>query len=292
MTSKINIFTTVSAWPEALHAQRKLLDQFSKDSFDFIAVIDTSSTPNPWNLWDSNLRSRAEDIASQFCDDVILMPEGIHENRKSLFPKTKVLKARNSNERASDVLQFILNEKILSSFDPAFIIDSDMFPIAPFCVSESLNECSVRGVFQHRSGRFGKYAKYYWNGIMMFNPSKLENLERFSFDCGKVNGLKVDTGGQSHWWIKSIEDLKDNKSLGSIDHFASLNWNLEQISFQIPEKIFDFIVSDDRNREGKFFTEIYDEKFLHFRAGSNWREEPTHVVRKRNSDFIQACLQL
>lgn len=290
MTSKIQIFTTVSAWPEALQAQRKLLDQFCNDGFDFIAVIDTSSTPNPWNLWDSRLRSRAEDIANQFCDEVILMPEGIHENRRILFPKTRVLKARNSNERASDVLQFLFNEKILNSYNYAFIIDSDMFPIAPFSVFESLIECPIRGVFQQRSGRFRRQAKYYWNGIMMLDPTKLDFIEQYSFDCGKVNGLKVDTGGQSHWWIKRIKDSGKQETLGEINHLASLDWTLQDLAVLLPATIKSFIQTDDRNMGDKLYTEIYDEKFLHFRAGSNWREESVEVVKRRNEKFIEACM--
>jgi hypothetical protein len=290
MKDKVQIITTVSAWPEALKAQRKLLNQFSKDIFHFIALIDTSATPNPWNLWDSTLRSRAQRIAAEFCDEVILMPEEFHRNRNQLFPYTKVLKARKSNERASDVLQYAFREKILNSSRKTFIIDSDMFPIAPFSVSESLRDFSVRGVFQHRSGRFGKYAEYYWNGIMMLDPTKLDFIEEYSFDCGKVNGLKVDTGGQSHWWIKRIKDSGKQDTLGEINHLASLDWTLQELAVLLPASIKGFVETDDRNMGNKLYTEIYDEKFLHFRAGSNWREEPVEVVKRRNEKFIEACM--
>ncbi len=256
MKEKVQIITTVSAWPEALEAQSKLLNEFSQDSFHFVAVIDTSATPNPWNLWDSTLRSRAQGIAGEFCDEVILMPEELHKNRKELFPKTKVVAARNSNERASDVLQFAFREKILKSNQNSFIIDSDMFPISPFSVSESLRECSIRGVFQYRSGRFGRYAHYYWNGIMMYQPSKLDFLEEYSFDCGKVNGLKVDTGGQSHWWVKRIMNSGDQKTLGEIDHLASLDWTLQDAGDVLPKSIRSFVETDDRNVGKRLFTEI------------------------------------
>jgi hypothetical protein len=39
------------------------------------------------------------------------------------------------------------------------------------------------------------------------------------------------------------------------------------------QKIKDFIKTDPRNLNGKYFCEIYDNLFLHYRAGGNWRNE-------------------
>jgi hypothetical protein len=291
MRNKIDIITTVSAWPQALEAQRHLLNKYSKDSFNFIGVIDTSPTPNPWNLWDSKLRGNAEKIAQEFCDEVIMMPEELHFNRREIFPSTKVSKAKFSNERAADVLQFIFEKKILNSTIPSLILDSDMFPISTFSVIQLLDSNSIRGVIQKRKGRFSREVKYYWNGILMFDPPNLHYLADFSFDCGKVRGLKVDTGGQSHWWIKKIEENGFEATLGYISHLSSLNWRINDYEAFIPEGIRKFILNDDRNQAEKMYSEIYDQSFLHFRAGSNWREESAQVVKERNRRFLKSCMQ-
>jgi len=290
MRQKINIITAVSAWPQALEAQRHLLDRYSKDSFNFIGVIDTSPKPNPWNLWDPKLRGIAEKIAEEFCDEVVMMPEELHLNRRKLFPNTKVFKAKFSNERAADVLQFIFEKKILNSATPTLILDSDMFPIAPFSIIKSMESNSIRGVIQNRKGRFKREVKYYWNGILMFDPPRLQFLEDYSFDCGKVLGLKVDTGGQSYWWIKKVEEAGLHGELGFINHFSSLNWRIDDFQGIIPEAIKKFLLSDDRNESGSIYSEIYDDTFLHFRAGSNWRNEPVNIVQKRNCEFVKSCL--
>ena len=291
MRDKINIITTVSAWPEALQAQRYLLNRYSAESFNFIGVIDTSPTPNPWNLWDPKLRGIAEKIAQEFCDEVIMMPEELHFNRRKLFPATKVSKAKYSNERAADVLQFVFEKKILNSTTPTLILDSDMFPIGTFSITKSLDLNSIRGVIQNRKGRFGRDVKYYWNGILMFDPPRLQYLEDFSFDCGKVLGSKVDTGGHSYWWIKKIEEAGLYGELGFINHFSSLNWQINDFKGNLPEGIRQFIMNDDRNRGGKVYSEIYDQTFLHYRAGSNWREESPQVVQDRNQIFFNSCMQ-
>jgi len=144
---------------------------------------------------------------------------------------------------------------------------------------------------QNRKGKFGRQVKYYWNGLLMFDPLNLQYLEDFSFDCGKVRGIKVDTGGQSYWWIKKIEENGLEVTLGYINHLSSLNWRINDFEAFIPEGIRQFILKDDRNQAGKMYSEIYDQTFLHFRAGSNWREESAQVVKERNYRFLKSCMQ-
>ena len=291
MTPKVNVVTTVSAWPDALQVQRCLLNKYSRDSFSFIAVIDTSPKANPWNLWDPELREKAREVANIYCDEVIMMPEELHFDRQRIFPNTKISKARYSNERASDVLQYVFQKKILNSVTPCLIIDSDMFPISSFSVLDSLSSKSFRGVTQSRSGRFNRFIEYYWNGILMFDPPHLEYLEEYSFDCGKVRGLRVDTGGQSFWWRKKMVEAGLGVKLGFIEHLSSLSWELNDYEGFMPEAIKSFIENDDRNQGKRLYCEIYDNTFLHFRAGSNWREESAEVVQNRNSKFLKSCLQ-
>jgi hypothetical protein len=38
-----------------------------------------------------------------------------------------------------------------------------------------------------------------------------------------------------------------------------------------------FIKTDPRNQNGKFFCEIYDNKFLHYRAGGNWEKRNMNI---------------
>ena len=38
-------------------------------------------------------------------------------------------------------------------------------------------------------------------------------------------------------------------------------------------KLIHFIKTDPRNQNDKFFCEIYDNKFLHYRAGGNWEKK-------------------
>lgn len=291
MNNRLTIVTTVSAWPEALEAQRFLLDKYCETDFKFVAVIDTSPNPNAWNLWDSSLREKAMELSTKYCDEVLLVPEELHSERKKLFPKTQVKKAKYSNERAADALQFVFTEKILKENFPTLILDSDMFPFAPFNSINNLLHKAFRGVYQVRTKRFKTDVEYFWNGIMEFDPSKLPNLDLFSFDCGKVNGIKVDTGGQSYRWLEMMKENQLLDSIGEIHHLSSLNWELPDYLGSLPIGIRDYLCKDTRNEGAKVYAEIYDNTFLHFRAGSNWKEEAPELVKIRHLEFIQACFK-
>ena len=44
--------------------------------------------------------------------------------------------------------------------------------------------------------------------------------------------------------------------------------------------VIDFFNNDVRNENNKFFCEIYDDVFLHYRAGGNWRREGLSLHKK------------
>ena len=60
-----------------------------------------------------------------------------------------------------------------------------------------------------------------------------------------------------------------------IKNLSSFTWDLNQlpIHLQYNTKLIDFLKNDIRNENDTFFCEIYDNVFLHYRAGGNWRKE-------------------
>lgn len=290
MSDKLKIITTVSSWPAAIEAQRRSLDKFCENKFRFIAVVDTPVAESPWNLWNKGLRKAAIEKAREFCDHVILMPEELHNNRKVLFPNTKVNSAKYSNERAADTLQYAYNLEIVDSNDTCLILDSDMFPVREFNVQKDLNEKSIRGVHQTRKAKFRSRVNYLWNGILQLQPNLMEFGDQFSFDCGRINGAKVDTGGHTHYWLKEISKLGLKSTVGQIDHYPSLNWDISLAKNYLSGPLLNFVLTDDRNSLISPYVEVYDEKFLHFRAGSNWNAENSEIVVKRQKAFIDALL--
>jgi hypothetical protein len=52
-------------------------------------------------------------------------------------------------------------------------------------------------------------------------------------------------------------------------------WDISEAPEYIKKNpiLLDFLTNDPRNVNGKFFCELYDGAFLHYRAGGNWRQE-------------------
>jgi hypothetical protein len=162
-------------------------------------------------------------------------------------------------------MNFILNYQRTQSPDEYILLDSDMFPIAPIPIEYyRLYDCAV--IEQERFEQ-----KYFWNGLYYFNTAKMANMELMNWNC--LPGF--DVGGMMIKWLK----MQDPTTIYNIKHLPSLTWNkssdnmpgcLKQSHYN---DVIKFCETDPRNSNNKYFCEIYDNTYLHYRAGGNWREE-------------------
>jgi hypothetical protein len=92
----------------------------------------------------------------------------------------------------------------------------------------------------------------------------------------------TDTGGRMSTWLNSIipslNELSINQNHYDRVHFMkylkSGEWNLGDMppNLKENERLVCFLQNDIRNINGKFFCELYDNKFFHYRAGGNWEK--------------------
>jgi hypothetical protein len=289
---KIKVITTVATWPTALQLQLTGLRKYMKEDFDLIAFIDTPSEPGPYNLWDEKLRNKALEYSNEIGVKTYLVPEEIHLKRKDLFPKTKELSGNNANLRASDTLQYAFMNEVLESDSPIMFMDNDMFPVNYFSWYEKMDSNKIiRSVFHSSKARFSKrFVTYLWSGLLFIDSENMPSKEIWSFDCGKINGIRVDVSGQTYHWLEQIKKLNNLAKVEKIQHLSSLNWAADSIPKFLENELINFIISDARNIDSKFYCEIYDECFIHFRAGSNWMKESKEIVEDRISKFSKAYL--
>jgi hypothetical protein len=114
--------------------------------------------------------------------------------------------------------------------------------------------------------------------------NKLTNTELMNWDtCDHC-----DVGGSMQEWLKkqcsefpSVETIRwennifENKNVLFLRHLWSCTWNISEIPNHCMQNpaLIEFLKKDRRNENGKLFCEIYDDVFLHYRAGGNWRQE-------------------
>lgn len=133
------------------------------------------------------------------------------------------------------------------SEDIVFFLDSDMFLIDEFSIEEYMSDAIIAGLPQVRG-----HITYMWNGIMFFNMSKIEDKD-IDFSDGMVDGEMTDVGGHTYWYFKNtgIEMKKTN------DEFPTYPTHFNDIDLQ--------------KDSGGYNMELHlDDKFLHYRAATNW----------------------
>lgn len=133
------------------------------------------------------------------------------------------------------------------SEDIVFFLDSDMFLIDEFSIEEYMSDAIIAGLPQVRG-----HITYMWNGIMFFNMPKIED-KNIDFSDGMVDGEMTDVGGHTYWYFKNtgIEMKKTN------DEFPTYPTHFNDIDLQ--------------KDSGGYNMELHlDDKFLHYRAATNW----------------------
>jgi hypothetical protein len=164
------------------------------------------------------------------------------------------------------------------------ILDSDMFPVRKFSFEDLLEDNDFGGIIQHRGHVF-----YYNNQLVALKRDRVSNWNNFSFDTASVEGEATDCGGKLFFFFRD-----DNSSLSRKD-FIGIHSN--QLSLEASSRWGEIKEIDGENNHlenffkedvvlngGQNFSEVYDSRFLHFRAGSNWINfgDSTKMSREQN----------
>ena len=252
--------------PDFIEIQDKTFKKFLKDDYTFVVFNDAPE----------------EEVANQIIETCnrlnlpcIRIPQSIHT-----APYLQRWPGEDYNHacvRCANVVQFSLDTVGFDHDGIVMIIDSDMFLVKEFCVQKFLNGFAIAGVSQSR-----EHIKYIWNGLVFFNMQALSDKKTIDFNCGKIDEIEVDVGGQTHHYFKDHPEV----ILKQIDnqHYSS-----------------DFIVSETTHENVKYllfrgcnnFEFLLKNSFFHYRGGGNWdnqsaeyHEEKTAVLNA----FIDKCL--
>ena len=113
----------------------------------------------------------------------------------------------------------------------------------------------------------------------------MKDIELLNWNCYEV----CDTGGMMKDWLKK----QTENNIYFIKHLCSCNWNLNELPSNLKDnkKLIEFFQNDPRNQNNKFFCEIYDNKFLHYRAGGNWMNEGMALHKKLSQALKQILIE-
>lgn len=271
----MKVITSVVNNPHFIEIQYHTLKKYCKNEYEFIVFNDAKSFPDYTNGDDITLRTQIEKMCDTLHIQCINIP---NEHHRDITADPSV--------RCADSMNFMLRYQ-KENPDQYLILDSDMFLVDDLDISHySSYDCAI--VLQSRSEKV-----YFWHGICYMDTTKMKNMDLLNWNCCEG----CDTGGLLHQWLTSqcsYDDLIHNNypSFYFIRHFSSGTWNMNSIPENIQQysHLVDFLQSDVRNENGTFFCELYDGKFLHYRAGCNWRREGLEMHRKLTMMLKDALL--
>jgi hypothetical protein len=264
----MKVVTAVVNNPDFIEMQYYTLKKYMKGEYEFIIFNDAKDFPDFTNDGDMNIKVHIENMCTKLNIKCINIPNEHHKELQS------------AAARCADAMNYIL-EYQKQHPDKYLLLDSDMFLIADFDVNRYKDySCAI--VLQQRENDIF----YFWNGIYYFDMNKLTDIELLNWNTTP----KCDVGGMMQTWLK--KKLQDKSfpdcltirysditftvnDIYFIKHLWSCTWNESEMPHTIEnyKALVEFIISDKRNENGKFFCEIYENVFLHYRAGGNWRRE-------------------
>lgn len=261
----MKIITAVVNNPIFIEIQYYTLKKYFQGDYEFIVFNDAKDFPDFTNGGDVTIKSKIESLCSKLNITCINIPNNHHKNL-------------NMSNRHADNLNNNILKYQKENPDKYLLLDSDMFLIDYFDINKYSNyDCAI--VLQSRND---EKIKYFWPGLCYFDMNKMKNIELLNWDCGIV-----DTGGMMQEWLK----IQNQTDTYLIKHLSSCSWNIDKLPEKLcnNEKLIDFLQNDTRNTNGNFFCEIYDNVFLHYRAGGNWRNEGLELHNKL-SQLLKNCL--
>jgi hypothetical protein len=255
------------------HTLKKFLKCTNTESYEFIVFNDAKAFPDFTNGGDTTIRSKIEEICLALNIKCISIPNDHHQYDTC-----------GAGHRCAESMNYILNYQITNP-DKYLLLDSDMFLIDYLDINKySQYDCAVLLQSRHNHN-----TNYIWNGIYYFDIPRMKNLEMLNWNLAH----DCDVGGMMQQWLKTqmlnkpmpnTDDLRWKKgesfntdSIYFIQHLWSCTWNEEEMPENLKGETYaallTFLKEDVRNVNQKFFCEIYDNVFFHYRAGGNWNNE-------------------
>jgi len=269
----MKVITAVVNNPIFIEIQYYTLKKYLKNDFEYIIFNDAKNFEDYTNYGDITIKNKT----IEKCKELNIKCININ-NQNHIYNKDAAI-------RCAETMNIMLKYQ-LENPDIYLIIDSDMFLI-DYLDIEKYEKYNSAVVLQSRE--YNNDLLYYiWNGIIYININKIKNKELLNWNL--LLGI-TDVGGCMNRWLNNeleenekfplLEDIRYKninyrlKNIYLIKHLWSLSWNKDEIpeNLKSNEKLLNFLNNDPRNKNNKYFCEIYDDIFLHYRCGGNWQLE-------------------
>ena len=280
------IYTSAVNNPKFIEMQDMTLKKFIKNDYVFTVYNDAKSWEDFSNHYNPNIKAEIRKTCENLNIKCIDIPNDHHVN------------LTGGTERTADSCNFMLKDQ-LNINDHTLLLDSDMFVINDIDVIEKYKGYEMAIVPQKRQNAIAvpnsdnPYklidVNYIWNGLFYFNMPIVKNKHLLNWNALGGKGGITDTGGEMFHYLNGTPNLKAYK----INHLSSCCWSKEDFPQKLNPVLFEFLDNDIKNtNNGKYWAEIYDETFLHYRAGGNWENLPKDTHQNRTNILYNTLVKL
>ena len=280
----MKVVSIITNNPIFIELQQLSLKKYLCDiEYEYIVFNDGKYWPDPTNFFkpEENGRQAIEKKCKEMNIKYFNLPNEHHKNNN------------NPSERHSDSLRS-LREYMMGNKDEYLILDGDMFLIDTLNITK-YREKICACVLQERQN-----LKYIWPNYFYIDMNKSNvNLDDFNLHIAGA-----DTGSASSKWLKkydyvypNCEDIRyssnqyENDNFYFIKHLWSGSWNIEELpeNLKTNNSLIEFLKNDKRNKDEKYFSEIYDKCMFHYR-GSTWLNINDEILHKENINKLKGLI--
>ena len=280
---KVRIYAPHINKPEFIRFQLASIRAHVKDDWEYIVVNDAINEPFIYNFLESNMRETITNTCQELGIQCLQFPQELHAQRDKIFPNLQFF-GNNPSTRASDVYQWTLQQSL--HFDGfVIILDGDMFFIQDVCFLEKMGNANLAYLPQNREG-----IEYPWLNLVGFYPKQTPNIQDFSYDCGSVNGVALDSGALSYYYLQANKDALKIRRIPQ--RFLKVGErDLCDVEELAKKTGLDCIASYPHypsNPEIFSQFEYLDECILHYGGGSNWNSDPILFHQVKTKTMLEA----
>lgn len=290
--AKVLIITYSCNSPHFIEMQDKTFKRFLNDDYEFVVFNDARR---------ENIKQQIDDMCNQLGIRVFRIPQEIH-NRPYL-PRQAGDNLQGASERHVNCIQYSLDTLGFNHDDIVFLLDSDMFLIRPFSITEYMKDKDIASFIKRNATGI----HYLWPGICFLNMSNLPDKRSLNFNCGRMNNWPTDSGGWTYYYLTKYPQLRvsDINSLFSHQlflgdsHFRRSADSFEAVPKEIRTTVYIHWGFNDNEikfllKQPDTFEFYLDHHFIHYRGGStDTTQGQTYHTNKWNifTEFINEALK-
>lgn len=199
--AKVLLFTYAYNKPEFIELQYLTFKKFLQDEHELVVFNDAR---------DPVLFMGIEQMCKKYNLQCYTIPQEIHAmpfTDKPAYLTHDLLWIINEYQAPSvrncNVAQYSLDNYGFESNDIVALLDSDLFLIKEFSIEKYMKDHVLAGydrIVEHPEK--GTDTHYLWIGLIFMNTAIMPNKNMFSLNCAFCNNVLLDSGGQTHYYIK------------------------------------------------------------------------------------------